>query len=63
MDPETDVYDVEEHLMVNMKLSGGISYYWERGAHAHMEVPNETRIYGTRGGHKTGLLHLGRSGA
>jgi len=50
VDPQTEVYDVEEHLVVNMKLSGGISYHWERGAHAHMEVPNETRIYGTRGG-------------
>jgi len=51
-DPQTDIYDVEEHLMVSLKLSGGITYYWERGAHAHMEVPNETRIYGTRGGIK-----------
>ncbi len=52
VDPGTAVYDVEEHLVVNMKLSGGISYYWERGANAHVEVPNETRIYGTRGGLK-----------
>ncbi len=52
VDPETDVYDVEEHLMVSMRLSGGITYYWERGANAHVEVPNETRIYGTRGGLK-----------
>jgi len=52
VDPETAVYDVEEHMVVNMKLSGGISYYWERGAHAHMKVSNETRIYGTRGGIK-----------
>ena len=50
VDPGTAVYDVEEHLVVNMKLSGGISYYWERGMHANVEVPNETRIYGTRGG-------------
>jgi predicted dehydrogenase len=50
VDPGTDIYDVEEHMIVNMKLTGGISYYWERGGHAHMEVPNETRIYGTRGG-------------
>jgi predicted dehydrogenase len=52
VDPGTDIYDVEEHLVVHMQLSGGISYHWERGAHAHMEVPNETRIYGTRGGVK-----------
>jgi predicted dehydrogenase len=53
-DPGTDVYDVEEHFTVCMSLTGGITYYWERGAHAHMEVPNETRIYGTRGGIKLG---------
>lgn len=52
VDPGSAVYDVEEHMVVNMKLSGGISYYWERGAHAHVEVPNKTRIYGTRGGIK-----------
>lgn len=54
VDPGTDVYDVEEHFMVHMKLTGNISYYWERGAHANMEIPNETRIYGTRGGIKLG---------
>jgi predicted dehydrogenase len=52
VDPRAEVYDVEEHLLVNMQFSGGISYYWERGVHAHVEVPNETRIYGTRGGIK-----------
>lgn len=55
VDAGTDIYDVEEHFMVNMKLSGGISYYWERGGHANMEVANETRIYGTRGGIKLGF--------
>lgn len=52
VDPGTAVYDVEEHLLVNLQLSGGLSYHWERGVHAHVEVPNETRIYGTRGGIK-----------
>jgi len=52
VDPGTDIYDVEEHFIVNMKLTGNISYYWERGSHANVEVPNETRIYGTRGGIK-----------
>ncbi len=52
VDPGTDIYDVEEHFMVDMKLSGNIRYYWERGGHANMDVPNETRIYGTRGGIK-----------
>lgn len=54
VDPGTDIYDVEEHFMVNMSFSHGISYYWERGGNAHMETPNETRIYGTRGGIKLG---------
>jgi len=52
IDPESAIYDVEEHLVVHMKFSGGLSYYWERGVHAHMEVPHETRIYGSRGGLK-----------
>ncbi len=55
VDPGTDIYDVEEHFMVNMQLSGGIKYYWERGGHANMEAANETRIYGTRGGIKLGF--------
>lgn len=52
VDPGTDIYDVEEHLLVHMKLSNNVSYYWERAAHANMESPNETRISGTRGGIK-----------
>jgi len=52
VDPETDVYDVEEHFAVSMLFTEGLSYYWERGAHANVEVPNETRIYGTKGGLK-----------
>jgi len=55
VDPGTEIYDVEEHFFVNMKLTGGISYYWERGGHANMEAANETRIYGTRGGIKLGF--------
>lgn len=49
------VYDVEEMFALNMRLTGGIKYFWERGNHANMEVPNETRIYGTRGGLKFGF--------
>lgn len=52
VDPGTEIYDVEEHFAMNMRFSGGLNYYWERGAHANVEVPNETRIYGTRGGIK-----------
>jgi len=51
-DPGIETYDVEEHFAVSMLFTGGLSYYWERGAHANVEVPNETRIYGTRGGIK-----------
>lgn len=52
VDPGTDIYDVEEHLMVHMKLSNNVRFYWERAAHANMKSPNETRISGTRGGIK-----------
>ena len=55
VDPGTEIYDVEEHFIVNMVLSDGIKYYWERGAHANMETANESRIYGTRGGIKLGF--------
>lgn len=48
-------YDVEEMFTVHMKLEGGIRYFWERGNHANMEAPSETRIYGTRGGIKVGF--------
>lgn len=51
-DPGTDVYDVEEHFAVKMKFSDGLDYYWERASHANVDVPNETRIYGTKGGIK-----------
>ena len=51
-DPGTPVYDTEEHFAVNMEFSTGLRYYWERAAHANVEVPNETRIYGTKGGIK-----------
>ena len=53
-DPGTDVYDVEEHFMADLMLDSGIRYFWERGGHANVEAPNETRIYGTRGGLRLG---------
>jgi len=52
VDPGTEIYDVEEHFAVSMRFTNDLTYYWERGAHANVEVPNETRIYGTRGGLK-----------
>ncbi|WP_282781785.1 Gfo/Idh/MocA family protein [Phaeodactylibacter xiamenensis] len=51
-DPGSYIYNVEEHFSANLTFSGGLRYYWERAAHANMQVPNETRIYGTRGGLK-----------
>jgi predicted dehydrogenase len=54
VDPGTDIFDVEEHFIVMMELTGGIKFYWERGTNGNVDVPNETRIYGTRGGLKFG---------
>jgi predicted dehydrogenase len=54
-DPGDLVYDVEEQFAAHLRLTGGIRFYWERGNHANVEVPNETRIYGTRGGLKFGF--------
>jgi predicted dehydrogenase len=42
--------DVEQHGAAWLEFSGGLSYYYERGAGVHAETPNETRLYGTRGG-------------
>jgi predicted dehydrogenase len=52
VDPGTDVFDIEEHFAAAMRFTGGLSYYWERASNANMDVPNETRIVGTRGGLK-----------
>jgi len=41
--------DVEEHAAAYMKFDTGLTYYYERGAGVHAEIPNETRIYGTKG--------------
>ncbi len=41
--------DVEQHGAAWLEFSGGLTYYYERGAGVHAETPNETRLYGTRG--------------
>jgi len=41
--------DIEQHGAAWMEFSGGLTYYYERGAGVFCDVPNETRIYGTRG--------------
>ncbi len=45
--PETDI---EQHAIALMTFDTGMTYYYERGAGLHMEIPGETRIYGTQGG-------------
>jgi predicted dehydrogenase len=42
--------DVEQHGAAWMEFDTGLTYYYERGASAHSETPNETRIHGTKGG-------------
>ncbi len=45
----TENCDIEQHGAAWMEFSGGLTYYYERGAGVHAESPNETRIFGTRG--------------
>jgi predicted dehydrogenase len=47
--------EIEEHGVAHLHFDGGLSYDYERGAGVHMERPNETRIYGTRGGLRFGF--------
>jgi len=55
-DSGASINDVEEHAVALMEFSGGLKYYWERAAHANVDVPGETRIYGTKGGLKFSYL-------
>lgn len=50
VDPGTPVFDVEEHGAVTMRFAGNLNYYWERASNAHSDHPNQTTIYGTKGG-------------
>jgi len=50
VDPGTPVFTVEEHGGTLMKFAGGLTYYWERASNAHNSVPNQTTLYGTKGG-------------
>ena len=56
INPGTEIFDVEEHAASLMSFHTGLKYYWERGSHANVEVPDETRIYGTRGGARFSYL-------
>ena len=42
--------DVEQHGAAWLEFDTGLTYYYERGGGVHSETPNETRLYGTRGG-------------
>ncbi len=42
--------NVEQHGAAWLEFDTGLTYYYERGAGVHGETPNETRLYGTKGG-------------
>jgi predicted dehydrogenase len=42
--------DVEQHGAAWLEFDTGLTYYYERGSGVHGETPNETRLYGTKGG-------------
>jgi predicted dehydrogenase len=54
-DPGEHIYDVEEHFYATLEFDNALKMYWERGNNANVEIPNETRIYGTKGGIKLGF--------
>jgi hypothetical protein len=39
---------------VLMRFRGGLTYYWERAVAAYSDFPNQTVVYGTRGGLRFG---------
>ena len=42
--------DIEQHGAAWMEFDTGLTYYYESGSGVHSEAPNETRMYGTKGG-------------
>lgn len=42
--------DIEQHGAAWMEFDTGLTYYYESGSGVHSETPNETRLYGTKGG-------------
>jgi predicted dehydrogenase len=46
----TKTFTVEEHGGALLSFENGLKYFWERASNAHHEVPNQTSIYGTKGG-------------
>lgn len=49
------ISDVEEHGVAYLEFDNGLTYHYERGSGVHFETPNETRIFGTKGGLKFGF--------
>lgn len=41
--------DIEEHGAAYLTFDTGLTYYYERGNGVQAEIPNETRIFGTKG--------------
>lgn len=41
--------DIEEHGAAWLEFDTGMTYYYERGNGVQAEIPNETRIFGTKG--------------
>ncbi len=48
--------DIEQHAIAFMEFTGGLTYYYERGAGVHCEAQSETRIIGTKGGLRFSFL-------
>jgi predicted dehydrogenase len=44
--------DIEQHGAAWMEFDTSLTYYYENGGGVHNETPNETRLYGTKGGLK-----------
>ena len=42
--------DIEQHGAAWLEFDTGLTYYYENGGGVHNETPNETRLYGTKGG-------------
>lgn len=59
VDPGTKEFTVEEHGGALLTFKNGLRYYWERASNAHQDIPNQTSIYGTRGGLRFNYLSGG----
>ena len=47
--PQGFVSDIEEHGAAWLEFDNGMTYYYSRGNGVQAEIPNETRIFGTKG--------------